>query len=231
MGNQYAIRLGAGAGWISFAGIVAALIAAPMILAGQPPTIATDPTTVTAYFRHPELAVIYGFVAPIVGAVAIVVFGIGLREAMRRAENDRVRAFADIGLLLLIVSVPLYLISAGLAVTLVHAADGDPGIFATLFRLYEVVYDGTADVVEGAWIGAFAIAMMGSAFPRWLGWLGVALGLSRWVKALIPLGVPVDAILLPSGVLFVVWFLAVVVALTAAARRPAPVPVQAAASA
>ncbi len=84
------------------------------------------------------------------------------------------------------VSVPVYIVSGTLGATLVQAADGDAATFATLFRLYEVTYDGAADVLEGTWILSFSIASFGGAFPRWLGWLGIALGLSRWVKATIP---------------------------------------------
>src|SRR5215212_7093901 len=232
MDNQFAVRLGAAAGWMSFIGIVAALIVAPMIVTGQqPPTIATDLATVTAYFRHSEMAIIYGFIAPMVGAVSVVVFALGLRHALREGAGERTRTFADMGLALLMVAVPIYLVSGGLAAALVHAADGDAGSFATLFRFYEIVYDGVGDVLEGSWIGAFGVAMLASRLPRWIGWIGIAAGLSRFVKALVPFGVPVEPIILLNGVLFLVWFLATVVSLTLAARRPALLVTPAAAAA
>lgn len=220
MAGSYPVKLGAVAGWIGFVGIVSAFIVIPMALAGLPPTIATDLSAVATYFRHPEFVFINGFVGVFVGAVAVIVFGFGLRCALRESGDDRSRSFADLGLALLIVSVPVYIISSALGATLVAAADGDVGTFAILFRLYETVYDGAADVLEGAWIMSFSIAMLGGAMPRWLGLLGIALGLSRWVKASIPFGGPVDAIIPVSGILFVIWFLAVVIALTNVARRP-----------
>jgi hypothetical protein len=218
--DSFPIKLGAIAGWIGFVGVVAAFIAVPMLLAGQPPTMDTDLTTVMAYFRHPEFAVINGFLGVFVGAVAIVAFAYGLRTTLRQTGDDRTRTFADLGLAILLVSVPVYIVSSALAATLVQAAEGDAATFATLFRLYEVAYDGAADVLEGAWILSFSIAMLGGAFPRWLGWLGIALGLSRWVKATIPFGAPLEIIIPISGILFIAWFLWAVIALTNAARRP-----------
>lgn len=64
---------------------------------------------------------------------------------------------------------------------------------------------------------------MSTRCPCWrpgLGWLGIALGLSRWVKGTIPFGSPLEAIIPISGILFVTWFLAAVIGLTNAARRP-----------
>jgi hypothetical protein len=218
--TSYAIKLGATAGWIGFVGIVAAFIAVPMLVAGQPPTMNTDLPAVMTYFRHPEFALINGFLGVFVGAVAIVAFGYGLRFALRQTGDSRARTFADLGLAILMVSVPVYIVSGTLGATLVQAADGDAASFATLFRLYEVTYDGAADVLEGAWILSFSIAVLGSPFPRWLGWLGIALGLSRWVKATIPFGAPLETIIPISGILFILWFLWAVIALTNTARRP-----------
>jgi hypothetical protein len=220
MDTSYPVRLGAAAGWIGFVGIVAGFIIVPMMLAGQPPTMNTDLPAVMAYFRHPEFAVINGFLGVFVGAVAIVAFAYGLRTALSQTGDVRTRTFADLGLAILMISVPVYIVSGTLGATLVQAADGDAGTFATLFRLYEVTYDGAADVLEGAWILSFSIAALGGAMPRWLAWLGIALGLSRWVKATIPFGAPLEVIIPISGILFVAWFLCMVIALTNAARRP-----------
>jgi uncharacterized protein DUF4386 len=221
MASSYPVRLGAIAGWTGFVGIVAGFIVVPTLLAGTPPTVNTDLAAVAAYFRHPEFAVINGFLGVFVGAIAIVVFAYGLRTALRQTGDSRTRTFADLGLAILMVSVPVYIVSATIGATLVQAADGDAGTFATLFRLYEITYDGAADVLEGTWILSFSIATLGSPFPRWLGWLGITVGISRWIKATIPFGAPLEAIIPLSGILFVVWFLGMVVALTNAARRPA----------
>ena len=226
MSSPFAIRLGAAAGWIGFLGITLAFIAIPMALAGQPPTAATDLPTAMAYFRHPEFALINGVIGVFVGVVAILPFGIALRTVLSDVADDRSRAFADLGLAVLLVAAPVYLISGSLGATLVQAADGDAGLFAILFRWYQVLYNGGADVLEGAWIGAFSLAMLGGAMPRWLAWLGIVLGVSRCVKAFAPFVTLPAAVELVSGVLFLAWFAATVIVLTriAFAQRPVPVP-------
>jgi len=220
MGSSYAVKLGAVAGWIGLIGIVGAFILIPMAIAGPPPTVATELPAVMAYFRHPVFVLLNGYVGALVGAVAIIVFGYGLRSTLRQQGNERSRTFADLGLALLMVSVPVYIVSGALGASLVRAADGDAATFASLFGLYEILYDGAADVLEGAWIMALSIAMLGGAMPRWVGWLGIALGASRWIKGTVPFGSPLEAIIPVSGVLFVIWFLSVVIGLTNAARRP-----------
>ena len=219
MAASFAVRIGAFAGWVGFVGVVAAFILIPMALAGPPPTMSTPLPAVMTYFRHPEFALINGLLGAFVGAVAIIVFGYGLRSALREAGDERSRSFADLGLALLVVSVPVYIVSGALGATLVQAADGDAATFATLFRLYEVLYDGAADVLEGAWIMSFSIATLGGVMPRWLGYLGIALGLSRWVKGTIPFGTALEAIIPLSGFLFIAWFLSAVILLTNSARR------------
>ena len=138
--------------------------------------------------------------------------------------DDRSRALADVGLGLIVVTTSVYLISGALGATLVDGAGRGGGELATLFRLYDVMYNGLADDLEGAWIGALSLAMLSGALPTWIGWLGIVLGLSRWVKALAPFVVLPDAVTAVSGLLFLAWFLAIVVALTQFALRLAPAP-------
>jgi hypothetical protein len=221
MSPSFEVRVGAVAGWIALVGIVTLLIAIPMALAGQPPTVNTDPAAVMAYFRHPELAIINGVLAVFVGIVATVAFGYGLRSWLRSGSDVRARVMADLGFALLLVSAPIYLVSGALGAMLVQAADGDPGTFASLFRLYDVTYNGGADVMEGAWIGAFSLAALWSPLPRWIGWLGLAVLATRWVKAFIPFAPVPEAIALLGGLVFIAWFVVVVVALSRAARSTA----------
>jgi hypothetical protein len=217
---SFEVRLAAVAGWIGFIGIVIAFILFPMALAGQPPTVNTEPSAVVAYFKHPEFALVNGVLGVFIGIVTIVPFGYGLRAVLGSGADPRARTFADLGMAFLLVAAPIYLVSSALGAMLVQAAAGDPGTFATLFRLYDVLYDGGADVIEGAWIGAFSIAALWGRFPRWVGWLGIVVMAGRWIKAFVPVA-PVPEIVVPiGGVLFIAWFLAVVVALTREARRP-----------
>lgn len=219
MNASFGVRLGAVAGWIALVGIVTALIAIPMALAGQPPTVNTDPAAVMDYFRHPEFALINGVLAVFVGIVAIVVFGYGLRSWLRSGVDERARVMTDLGFALLLVSAPVYLVSGALGAMLVQAADGDPATFAMLFRLYDVMYNGGADVLEGAWIGAFSLAALWSPLPRWIAWLGLAVMATRWIKAFIPFAPVPEAIALLGGLVFIAWFVVIVVALTRAARN------------
>jgi hypothetical protein len=231
VGAPFEVRLGAAAGWVGLIGVVFAFIAIPMAIAGQPPTVNTAPEAVIAYFRHPEFALIDGVLGVFVGIVAIVPFGYGLRSALKAGPGPQARAFADLGFAFLLVAAPAYLVSSALGAMLVQATAGDPGTFASLFRFYDVLYDGGADVLEGAWIGAFSVAILYSELPRFVGWLGVVVMVSRWIKAFIPVA-PVPEIVAPiGGVLFLAWFLAIVVVLTRTARRPASTRVPAAAGA
>lgn len=221
MAASYSIRLATWAGWVAFVGIIAAFIVIPMAIAGQPPTSATDPAAVIAYFRHPEFALINGLIGMFVGVVAFLPFGWGLRAIVRSADDERSKAFGDLAFAFLVVALPVYVVSGSFGAMLVNASTGDPQVFATLFRWYDVLYNGAADVLEGAWIGAFSIAMLGGALPRWLAWLGIAVGVSRWIKAVAPFAMMPDAVAQVSGVLFAAWFLLTVVAVTRYAARPA----------
>jgi len=220
MYGSFEARLGAAAGWVSLIGVVTVFILIPMLVAGQPPTVNTEPAAVMAYFRHPEFALIDA-VGAFVG-IAILPFGYGLRSVLASRGDGRTRVLADLGLITLVVATPIYLVSNALAAMLVQAADGDPAMFTSLFRLYDVLYDSAGDVLEGAWIGAFSIATIWGPLPRWIGWLGIALAASRWVKAFIPVAAVPETIISISGLLFIAWFAAIVVALTRAAGRPAP---------
>ena len=214
--SPFNVRLGAIAGWLGFIGVVGGLIVIPSLIAGQPPTSSTDLSAVGAYFAHPQLAIQFGLVNGFI-AIAFVAFGLGLRAAIASAADERSRAFADIGLGVIVVTTALYLISGALGAALVDVARRGGGELATLFRLYDVLYDGLADVLEGAWIGAFSLAILYGALPSWIGWLGVVVGLSRWVKAFAPFVALPDAVAAVSGLLFLAWFLAIV---PAPASRP-----------
>jgi hypothetical protein len=227
--SPFAVRVGAVAGWLGLIGVVGGLIVIPAAIAGQPPTSATDPMAVRAYFAHPQLGFQFGLVNGYI-AVAFVAFGLGLRTVLRSGADDRTRTFADIGFGLVLVTIPLYLLSGALGAALVDGAGRATAEFPTIFRLYDVLYDGLADVLEGAWIGAFSLAMLGGTMPRWIGWLGVVVGLSRWIKAFGPFVALPDAVAAIGGLIFLAWFVATVVALTraalsstaAAARSAAP---------
>jgi hypothetical protein len=220
MTQAFDIRFGAAAGWVAFIGVTLLLVIGPMVLAGQPPSALSSPAEVAAYFRHGALAPLYGVIGPLVVITTIVPFGFGLRAALRAGASDgRTAAFADYGLGFLLIAAALYAVSGSMVAGLVDAADRDAGTLTSLFRQYDVLYDAGADVMEGAWIGAFSVAMLGGGAPRWIGWLGIVVGLSRWLKAFAPFAPALAPLAIPGGLAFLLWFLATVVALTRVARR------------
>lgn len=227
MKQAFDIRLGAVAGWVAFLGVTILLVVGPMLVAGQPPSSQSSPAELTAYFGHGFLAPLYGVVAPLVVILTLIPFAIGLRAALRAgASDERTTTFADYGLGFLLVAAALYTVSGSMVAGLVDAASRDAGTMPTLFRQYDVLYDGAADVLEGAWIGAFSVAMLGGGMPRWIGWLGVVVGLSRCLKAFAPFAPALAPLAMPGGLAFLLWFLATVVAFTRVARRaPRPEPV------
>lgn len=220
--SPFAIRLGAAAGWLALIGVVAGLVIIPAAIAGQPPTTYTDMSVVSAYFAHPQLAILLGLATGFI-ALAFVPFGLGLRAAVSSSSAGD-RAWADVGVGLLVIALGINLVSGALGATLVEVATRGGAELAPLFRLHEVMFNGLADVLEGGWIGAFSLAMLGGAMPRWIGWFGVAFGLAHWVKALEPFVKLPDAVDLLFGPLLVVWFLATVVALTRVALHSASTP-------
>ncbi len=211
------IRVGAIAGWIGLSGLILLVVGMPMAIAGQPPTGSSPLGEQLAYFGHASLApfAVLGALA----SVAIVPFAIGLRTALRGDGSGAIAPMADAGLGLVLTTIPLYLLSGVLGTVLVDAAARDQATFSTLFRFYDVLYNGAADVFEGAWIAAFSIAMLGGAMPRWLAWLGIAVGLSRWIKAFAPFVAAAGVVGLPGTILFLLWFVGTLVSLTGAARR------------
>lgn len=217
--SRYAVRVGAGAGWFALAGLLIGLVILPAAIAGQPPTTSSSATEIRDYFSHPELGILNGYVTGFV-AIGFVAFGLGLRSALATG-TDRDRFFADLGVALLVIAMGLNVISGALVAAGVDATARGTSDLTQLLAFHNVTFDGLGDVVEGGWIGAFSIAMLGGAMPRWIGWFGVALGVAHIGKALGPFIALPDAIDAVFGVVIALWLLATVVALTRLARQPA----------
>jgi len=209
--DRFGLRVGAAFGWVAFLGVAIGLIAIPMAIAGQPPTFQSTIAEARAYFGHQELAVV-NVLSPLI-AIALIPFGFALRNALRLGD-ERGRFAADVALIALIVTAPLYVISSSIGAALAGEAARDSTSFEALFRLHSILYDSAADFLEGTWIGAFGLATLAGPGRSWLGWLGVAVGLSRWVKALAPVIVVPDVVVLVGGIAFLVWFAWTVVRLS-----------------
>ncbi len=220
--SRFSLQVGAIAGWLTLAGVLVALVILPTVIAGQQVSGTSDVQRISAYYNHPE----FGFLLSMVNAFIIVftvTFGVVLRGALR--ANDRQGLLADIALVALAVTASLYLVQGALAATLVTIA-GQAGEIGPWFRFYDILYHGVADVMEGFWIGAFALAMLArpGRFPAWLGWLGLGLGLLRWVKATGPFVALPEALTIVGGLVLIIWLGGVCVVLTRAAMAPQPEP-------
>lgn len=205
-------------GWIALVGVVGGLIVIPTAIAGQPPTMATPLPEALDYFRHTELVGLGAVISVFLAGLPILPFGLGLRTLFGSADDPRAGRLADIGMAILIVTLPIYVVCGALGAALATAAAGDATTFPALHAFYQLLYNGSADVLEGAWIGAFSLAALLAPMPRLVGWLGLVLAASRWIKAFVPVAAIPGAIIPISGILFVAWFLAVVVLLTMRAR-------------
>ena len=214
--SPFAVRLGAVGGWLAIVGLSVGLIILPAAIAGPPPSPSASPEALRAYFDHPGLAILNGYVTGFV-ALGFVAFGLGMRVAFG-AGSERDRAFADLGVVLVVIAMGLNLISGALVAALVDAAGRGGTDLTSLVRLHDVTYDGLGDVLEGGWMAAFSVAMLGGVTPRWIGWYGIALGVAHWVKALGPFTTLPDMVDMLFGLLILVWFLATVVTLTRIAR-------------
>ena len=210
--SPFSARLGAVAGWLTLLGLVVGLIIVPAMIAGQEPASAAPPSELRAYFAHPELAVLNGYLTGFV-AVGFVAFGLGLRVILS-AGTDRDHAFADIGMALLVIAMGLNLASGALVATLVDGTSRAGADLVPLARLHDVTFNGLGDVLEGAWIGAFSIAMLSGTMPRWIGWYGIVLAVAHLLKAIGPFIALPEMLDQVFGPLIVIWFLATVVSLT-----------------
>lgn len=210
--SSFPDRVGALAGWTSLLGVVVVLVILPTAIAGQPVTGTIDPGAIRAYFSHPELAFSLAYVNALI-VVAIVPFALALRRNL--GSTQRAEFFANVGLVAIVVTAGLYLIQGALAAALITAVAGGFDV-VPVFRFYDVLYNGVADIWEGLWIGSFSAAILsgGSVFPRWVGWLGISLGALRWIKALGPFAAIPPALALISGVVFFLWFAMADVGLT-----------------
>lgn len=218
--DGWVVRIGAVAGWIFLIGVLVVLLILPTLIAGQPLSATVDADRIRTYFAHQELAPLIGLFPPFL-SVAVVTFGLALREVFR--DRPGAHFYATGGLAFLLVTSALYVTQAALAATLITLATTGGEEIVPVFRFYDVLYNNAADVLEGTWILGFSLAMLkSSTFPSWIGWVGVVVAVSRWAKAFAPFtGAFPDAILALLGVFLFVWLGATVIQLTRLARTVA----------
>lgn len=215
--SLYAARIGAVAGWLALAGVLAFSVIGPMIIAGQRVSGTLDLKAIQTYFRHDALAPINagGFFI----LLAMIPFALALRDVL--SIDARARFLSQVGLAFVLVAAPLYLAEYSLQATLVAVAKSSSDVLP-LFRFWDVLYNSAIYLAEAAYAFAFARAMRDvHAFPRWMPWWGALVGALLLVNvSALFVGIPDDATLI-GNLAFVGWFIGSSVGLTRLARRPA----------
>jgi hypothetical protein len=207
-------RIGAVTGWLTLASVLLFSVIGPQIIAGQRVSGVLEPAAIQAYYRHAALAPFSA--AGFVIILFLLPFVLALRQSL--ASNERARFFSTLGLLFAIAAVPLYLASNTLQATLVAIAAGG-GDIVPMFRLWDVLYNGAAYVLEAGYAAAFAIAMRDTPeFPRWMPVYGLVVALLQLVNAsALFTGIP-DMVTLVGNLAFMGWFIGASIGLSRLAR-------------
>ncbi len=198
--------------WASLTGVgfVAALLAGYLI-SPQPPKLSDSAVTLADYFAKNQGSVLAGsVVAAGLGGVFLLWWLGSLRLFLRRREADggRLSAVALASGSVALVTLMAYLaIRASLAFGLSGAVD--PSVSK---GFYAVAY--TIDALNVFPIGALLVAasvsaMRWKAFPAWLVWLGLVVGIARWVTGLDV--VLKESVLGDEGTIGFIAFLAVMI--------------------
>lgn len=213
--SAYAAHVGAFAGWLALAGVLAFSVIGPMIVAGQRVSGTLDPKLVQTYFRHDALALVNagGFLI----LLAMIPFALALREVL--AIDERARFLSQVGLVFVLIAAPLYLTEYSLQAALVTVSKSSSDILP-LFRFWDILYNSAIYLAEAAYAFCFARAMRDvSAFPRWMPWWGIIVGALQLINmSALFVGIPDDATLV-GNLSFVGWFIGSSVGLTRLARR------------
>ncbi len=203
--------------WATLTGIgfVAALVTA-YVIAPAPPKLSDDATAFASYFTRNQSSVLTGtVVAAGVGSVMLLWWLGSLRLFLRRMETDGGRlsgvAFGS-GLVALTIILQYLALRAALAFGLAGTVDPavSKGVFVVAYTL-----DALNVFPVGALVVAASISALRSrAFPSWLVWLGLIVGVARWITGLDV--VLKESILGDEGAIGILVFIGVMVWIVAA---------------
>jgi hypothetical protein len=194
--------MGALAGWLTLAGILAFEVIGPSLAIGQRVTGSTDRGQIEAYYANSVLVWFgIGQVAIIIG---FVVFVTALREALVRREQTSF--WANTGFAFALVAAALLLVRSAVEMSLVRALAAGTDILPSFF-VWDFTYNGALYAMEAGYPTAFALAMTGwRSTPRW--YLGLALVVSALQlvnMTSLAVGLPLAATL-PGNIAFAAWF-------------------------
>jgi hypothetical protein len=130
------------------------------------------------------------------------------------------RFLANLGLLLVVAEAPVILTESSLQAALVATATNG-GDVLPLFRLWDVLYNSAAYVLEAGWVGAFGLAMReATSFPRWLPRLSLLVAALQLVNmSAIWVGIP-DTFTLVGNIFFAIFFVGASIGLGRLAAAP-----------
>jgi hypothetical protein len=158
--------------WSALVAVVVGIIAT-LLVPGDPPGFAAPPEQVLRWTLTDRRVALVGSVLLAAALVGLIVFGVGLRAMLGRAEGAPA-IFSTVGYAALLVQVVVLLVAIGLAqVQAFVALDGDPATVKTLHEA-RFLMTGVAAVPGILWLVATGWAMVRSGFPaRSAGWLAV----------------------------------------------------------
>jgi len=195
-------RAGSYAGWLALIGIFGYHIGLTLLV-GQRVSGTTDTAAIRDYYAHPVIAL--ASVEQFLVLPLMLIFALAIREICA-AASPRARFLSTLALLFVLAEIPVILTEISLQAALVTtvAAGADPSGF---FRLWDVLYNSGAYVLEAGWVLCFGLAVRDlAAFPRWLPRLSYVVCAIQLVNmSAIWVGIPDPATLI-GNLLLGVWF-------------------------
>jgi hypothetical protein len=173
-------------------------------------TTATDPAEAVEFLVDNQLPLyVWNLVITIVFGIALVPLVLALRDRLGNATSSLPRVASVFGLIwsgVIIATGMITNIGYGTVVDL-HATN--PETATTVWSALDAVQNGLGggnEVLGGLWVLLLSVAALGvGAFPRWLNYLGVVMGVAGLVTVVPPLQ--------DAGVVFglglIVWFVGV----------------------
>ena len=181
--------------WSGLVAVVVGLIGA-LLVPGDPPGFDAPPEQVLRWTLTDRRVALVGSLLLAAALVGLIVFGVGLRAMLGRAEGAPA-ILSTVGYAALLAQVTVLLVAVGLAQAQAFVAlDGDPATVKTLHEARYLMTD-VAAIPAILWLAATGWAMVRSGFPaRSAGWLAL---LAAAVRGLTVISLSRTGFLSPTG--------------------------------
>ena len=208
-------RIGAWAGFIAVAGIVAYHLAL-IVVAGPRVSGTTDVAAIEAYYGNQAIAAIG--VMQFFAVIPVLIFFVALRDMTAQTSIGRLLGTVALAAGIAEVASIVVVMSGQAAIVAAVSSGGDA---VALFRLTDVLFNSGVDVLEATWVAAFGLAMReAGGFPRWMTGLSAATAILLAAKSTaIWIGIP-DPATLPAAIATVIWLVGASVSLRRLAAEP-----------